>query len=82
MTDVQNILNDDEFFADTVETLKEGVEQHKKREFLKSAIIKVKVLGGKNQLTHEEVDKASDETINKTRAEYRQHELNKKVEKT
>ena len=32
--------------------------------------------------THEKVDKASDESINKTHAEYKQHELNKKGEKT
>ena len=32
--------------------------------------------------THEKVDKASDESINKTYAEYKQHELNKKGEKT
>ena len=32
MTDVESILNDDEFFADTVDTPKEGIEQHKKRE--------------------------------------------------
>ena len=32
--------------------------------------------------THGRVDKASDETINKTYAEYKQHELNEKYEKT
>ena len=32
--------------------------------------------------THERVDKASDKTINKTYAEYRQRELNGKGEKT
>ena len=31
---------------------------------------------------HERVDKASDETINKKCAEYKQHELNEKSEKT
>ena len=46
MTDVESILNDDEFFADTVDTPKEGAEQHKKRECLKGAIRKGKVLGG------------------------------------
>ena len=30
MGDVENILNDDDFVADTVDTPKEGVEQHKK----------------------------------------------------
>ena len=32
--------------------------------------------------THERVDKESDETINKTYAEYRQRKLNEKSEKT
>ena len=32
MTDVESILNDDEFFGDSVDTPKEGIEQHKKRE--------------------------------------------------
>ena len=78
MTDVENILNDVEFFADAVDTPKEGVEQHRKRECLKRAISKGKVLGGKKQWTHE----ASDETINKTYAEYKQRKLNEKGEKT
>ena len=82
MSDVENILNDEEFFGDTVNTPKEGVEQHKKRECLKSAISKGKVLDGKKQWTRERVDKASDRTINKTYAEYKQRELNKKGEKT
>ena len=82
MTDVENILNDDEFFADTVDTLKEGVDQHRKREFLKRAVSKGKVLGGKKQWTHEKVDKPSDGTINKTYADNRQCELNEKWEKT
>ena len=30
MTDAENILNDDEFFANTVDTPNEGVEQHRK----------------------------------------------------
>ena len=32
MTDVQNILNDDEFFGDIVDAPKESIEQHKNRE--------------------------------------------------
>ena len=49
MADVENILNDDEFFRDTVDTLKEGIEQHRKRECLKSVISKGKayLLGSK-----------------------------------
>ena len=42
MADVGDILNDDDFFGDVVDTPKEGIEQHKKREELKSAIDKVK----------------------------------------
>ena len=38
MVDVENILNDDESFGDTVDTPKEGIEQHRKRECLKGAI--------------------------------------------
>ena len=67
MDDVQNILNDDEFFSDVVDTPKEHIgtystEQHIKQEELKS-------LMGRGELghkwTHERVDKASDEIINK-----------------
>ena len=35
MADVGDILNDNEFFGDIVDTPKEGIEQHKKREELK-----------------------------------------------
>ena len=82
MTSVGDILNDDEFFGDVVDTPKEGIEQHKKRECLKDVISmgKAHLLGHK--WTHGRVDKVSNEIINKTYAEYRQHELNKKVEKT
>ena len=45
MTDVENTLNDHDFFGDAVDTPKEGIEQHKKRECLKSAI-------GKGKLGH------------------------------
>ena len=79
MADVGDILNDDDFFVNVVDTPKEGTEQHKKREELKSIIDKGK-LGHK--WTHERVDKASDEAINKTFAEYKQCELKKKGEKT
>ena len=40
MGDVENILNDNDFFGDVVDTPKEGIEQHKKRECLKSVINK------------------------------------------
>ena len=42
MGDIENILTNDEFFGDIVDTPKEGIEQHKKREFLKSVIDKGK----------------------------------------
>ena len=80
MADAEDILNE-EFFGDIVDTPKEGFGQHKKRECLKSVTDKGKVhLLGK--WTHERVDKASDETINKKYAEYQQRELNEKGEKT
>ena len=81
MADVGDILNDDEFFGDVVDTPKEGIEQHKKRECLKSVIDKGKAHLLGHKWTHGRVDKASDEIINKTYAEYKQRELNEKGEK-
>ena len=74
-------LNNDDIFGDVVDTPKEGIEQHKNRECLKSVIDngKVHLLGHK--WTHGRVDKTNDEIINKTHAEYRQRELTKKVKK-
>ena len=67
MSDVGDIFDDD-FFGNIVDTPKEGIEQHKKRECLKNFIGK-----GKGYLlrkwTEERVDKVSDETINKKNAE-------------
>ena len=40
MTDVGDILNNDKFFGDVVDTPKEVIEQHQKREELKGAINK------------------------------------------
>ena len=40
MPDVESLLNEDEFIADTVDTLKEDVELYGKRECLKGAISK------------------------------------------
>ena len=84
MADVANILNDEEFFEDTVDTPKENIEQHRKRQCLKSAISKGKayLLGGKQKWTQGKVDKASNETINKTYADYKPGELNEKGQKT
>ena len=36
----RSILNDNEFFGDTVDTPKEGIEQHRKREYFKSVASK------------------------------------------
>ena len=72
MAGVEDLLND------VVDTPEEGIEQHNKREELKSVIDKGK-LGHK--WTHKRVDKVSDEIINKTYAEYQQRELNEKGEK-
>ena len=79
MASAGDILNDDDFYGDVVDTPKKGTEQHKKREQLKSIIGKGK-LGHK--WTHERVDKTGDEIINKTYAEHKQGELNEKGEKT
>ena len=65
MAGVGNILNDNDFFSDVVDAPKEGIEQHWKRECLKSVISmgKAHLLGHK--WTQERVDKDSDEAINK-----------------
>ena len=38
MADAGDILNNNEFFSDVVDTAKEGTEYHKKQEFLKDVI--------------------------------------------
>ena len=81
MANVENILNDEDFFGEIVDTPKEGIEQHRKRECLKSVVGSGKAYLLGRKWTHEKVDKASDETINKTYAEYKQRELNEKGEK-
>ena len=80
MTDVGDIFDDD-FFGDIVHTPKEGIDQYKKWECLKSVTDKSKghLLG---KWMHKRVDNVSDETINKKYAEYKQRELNEKGEKT
>ena len=79
MADAVKIVKNDEFFGDFVDTPKEGIEQHRKREYLKSAIDRGK-LGHKWK--HERIDKESDENINRWYVENRQRELNEKGEKT
>ena len=82
MTNVENILNDDKFLGDIVDTPREGIEQHKKLEYLKDIIDKGKACLLGSKWTHGKVDKASDKTINKIYAEYKQREQNDKGEKT
>ena len=82
MADVENIVNNDEFFGDIVDTLKEGIEQHRKRECLKSVIANGKAYLLGRKWTQEKVNKASNETINETYEAYKGHELNEKGEKT
>ena len=69
MASVGDILNDDDFFGDAIDTPTEDTEQRKKRECLNGAIDKGK-LGHK--WTHKRVDKESNETINKRYVEYKQ----------
>ena len=57
-----NILNDDEFFGDALDTPKEATEPHKKREELKSIKDKEK-LGHK--WTHKRVDKQAMKLLTK-----------------
>lgn len=47
MSDVEKIVNNDEFFAETVHAPKEGVEQQRKRKCLKGAINKGKKIFSK-----------------------------------
>ena len=72
MADVENILNYDEFFGDIVHTPKEDIDQHRKRECLKSVTGSGKAYLLGHKWTQEKVNKASDETINKTYDAYKQ----------
>ena len=72
--------NEDQKWNDTEERQWATTTALKRRECLKSVIDKGKAYLLGHKWTHERVDKASDETINKTYAEYKQHEL--KYEKT
>ena len=82
IADVENISNDDEFFGDIVDTPKEGIYQHRKRGCLKSAIVSGKAYLLGRKWRRKKVNKASNETINKTYDAYKQRELNEKDEKT
>ena len=82
MADVENVLNDDEFFGGIVDTPNEGIYQHRKRGCLKSVIGSGKAYLLGRKWRQEKVNKASDETVNKTFDAYKQRELNEKDEKT
>ena len=82
MPDAGDILNDDDFLVDVVDTSKECTEQHKKRKCLKSAMDRGKAHSLVHKWTHEKVDKASDEIINKTYSKYKQREITGKGEET
>ena len=81
MANVGDTLNNNDFLGDIVDTPKEGIEQHKKREELKSIISMGQTHLG-HKWTQGRMDKASNKVINKTYAEYKQRELNEKSEKT
>ena len=81
MADAGNILNDDNFFGDTVDTPKGILQQYRKQECLKSVIEGQGAFIG-YKWTQENVDKASDKIINKAYTEYKQRELNEKGEKS
>lgn len=83
ISDVENIVKNDEFFANTTYTPKEGIEQHRKQECLLVVVSKAKayLLGSKKQWAHERVGKASRKTGSKVYAEYKQGELKEKGEK-
>ena len=83
MVDVQNIVNDTDFYGDIHSFLlihqKKILSNIKKREELKSIIGKGRI---GHKWTHKRVDKASNEIINKTYAEYKQRESNEQCGKT
>ena len=69
-------------FFDEVDTLKEGVENREKREFLKELITQGKKLPGKKPWTVELIDQASNEEVEKLYSKYTQKEHQHKGERT
>ena len=69
-------------FFDEVDTPKEGVENHEKREFLKELITQGKKLPGKKPWTVELIDQASNKEVERLHSKYTQKELQHKGEKT
>ena len=65
MSDAENILDNNECFADTANTPKERIEQHKKRVCLKGAISKEKPVVDQNNRHMEELTKLAIESVNK-----------------
>ena len=81
IADVENILNDEDFFGETVDTPNKRHWVVQKTRMLKSVIGRAKAYLLGHKWTQEEVGKANDETINKTYAEYKQRKLNENGEK-
>ena len=86
MTSLDNLLSTlDEGFEDVVDTPKEGVEQRKKRETLKDVIEhgKAKFLPGKKgKWSSAEIDKKTDEEVEKLYNIYMQRQVQAKGEMT
>ena len=82
MADLGDILNNNKFFGDIIDTPYESTKQHRKRECLKDVISKGKAHLLGHKWTYESVEKASDETINKGYVLYKQRDMNEKGEKT
>ena len=59
MSDSENIVSDGEFFGNTFDKPKEGVEQNRKRECLNGAISKRNPVGGNKKWTLERADKTT-----------------------
>ena len=70
-----NMANVFENFLDEVDTPKEAMQQHSKREFLKQLIESGQTFKGKTPWTIARLDKASDKVIDK----FMQQEVNKQL---
>ena len=79
-----SLLNDNQGLdIPEVDTLEEGVIQHKKREVLKDVVKKGKayLLGDNKPWTIDQVDKANEKLIDKLYQNYTQYEIQYKAEK-
>ena len=84
MSDIENILNNDELFGDTAVTSKESDEQERRWGYLNCAISKGKMylLSNKNNGPMKGFIKLATKPSNKVYTEYKQRELNGKGKKT